>query len=59
MATDTGLPDYRCPGCDTAAGLVISPVQAFCGNEDSCRIITFNPSLPDGGLSQAAVINLG
>jgi hypothetical protein len=32
--------------------------QAFCTNND-CRIVTFDPSLPDGGLSQAAVIDLG
>ncbi|MGH3923773.1 MAG: hypothetical protein ACRDTT_13045 [Pseudonocardiaceae bacterium] len=52
-------PDYRCPGCNTVSSLVIGPEQAFCTNEDGCAIVMFDPSLPDGGLSQQAkMINL-
>jgi hypothetical protein len=53
-----GLSDYRCPGCNTEAELVIGPTQASCTNENGCNIFTFDPSLPDGGLSEASVIDL-
>lgn len=52
-------PDYRCPGCNTESTMVIGPEQALCTNEVDCRVVTFNPSLPDGGLSQAQVVDLG
>lgn len=60
-AVDQGMtepPYYRCPGCDTPSGLVVGPGQAFRTNEGDCRVVMFDPSLPDGGLSQATVINL-
>jgi hypothetical protein len=53
------LPDYHCPGCSTLSQMIMGPEQAFCTNETSCRIMWFNPSLPDGGLSQAKVVDLG
>jgi hypothetical protein len=51
-------PDYHCPGCSLHAYLILGPTQAFCGNTESCRVLMFNPSLPDGGLSQAGSVNL-
>lgn len=51
-------PDYRCPGCNTESRFIIGPTQAMCSDDD-CRVFTFNPSLPDGGLSQARVIDIG
>jgi len=40
--------------------MVIGPEQAFCtnvGNDNKCNVINFNPSLPDGGLSQMKFIH--
>jgi hypothetical protein len=31
--------------------------QAFCSSDD-CPVITWNPSLPDGGLSNPSFVNL-
>lgn len=58
MSDDAALPDYRCPGCNTPSGLIMDATQAFCTKETGCSVFTFNPSLPDGGLSQASVIDL-
>jgi hypothetical protein len=44
-------PNYHCPLCGTLSTLVISPAQAFCTNVDGCKVLSFNPSLPDGGSS--------
>ena len=43
---------YVCPLCGKVSNLPINPEQAFCTN-DNCDVVMFNPSLPDGGLSQA------
>lgn len=51
-------PDYRCPGCNEESTLILGPGQAFCTNDKDCRVFSFNPSLPDGGLSKATVIDL-
>jgi len=50
-------PNYHCPLCHTLARLVINTEQAVCSN-DNCPVITFNPSLPDGGMSQANEVDL-
>jgi hypothetical protein len=52
------LPDYRCPVCGTESGMAVSPRQAFCTNDDACSVLMFNPSLLDGGLSDAQTVNL-
>ena len=44
--------NYYCPLCGHFAELVMNPEQAFCPN-DSCNVVMFNPSLPDGGLNDA------
>lgn len=51
-------PDYRCPGCNTESRLIIGPEQAFCMNETGCSVLSFNPSLPDGGLSEGRAVDL-
>jgi hypothetical protein len=51
-------PDYRCPGCNAESEMVIGPTQALCTNSQGCRVLFFDPSLPDGGLSQAQVVDL-
>ena len=43
-------PNYHCPMCHSLSELVINPEQAFCTN-DGCNVVMFNPSLPDGGMS--------
>jgi hypothetical protein len=48
--------DYRCPECGREARLVIGPTQAVCGT-DGCEVLTFNPSLPDGGRSDAGYVD--
>ncbi len=48
-------PNYRCPLCETPSELIIGPTQAFCTNDD-CLALTFNPSLPDRGLSSIHVV---
>lgn len=50
-------PNYHCPLCGTLSTLIISDEQAFCSNSESCNVISFNPSLPDGGISQAQFID--
>ena len=50
--------DAVCPVCSTASAMVLSAVQAFCTNEDGCNVLMFDPSLPDGGLSNARTVNL-
>lgn len=51
-------PNYNCPVCGTPSKLIIGPTQAFCTNTDSCDVLCFNPSLPDGGMSHPNFINL-
>lgn len=51
-------PDYSCPVCRTASDLVIGPTQALCTNGADCRVIFFDPSKPDGGLSRAHTIDI-
>lgn len=46
--------DYRCPGCNTTSDFVVGPNQALCRNIN-CRILNFDPTLYDGGLSKGAV----
>lgn len=48
-------PCYHCPICGTLSTLIISEVQAFCTNL-KCAVVTFNPSLPDGGASDTHII---
>jgi hypothetical protein len=50
-------PNYHCPVCNTESQLVIGPTQAFCTNVDGCLVVMFNPSLPDGGMSDIHVID--
>ncbi len=59
-ALDSGLHggplmNYHCPLCGHLSDLVFNPEQAFCTNDD-CPCVTFNPSLPDGGLSKVKKI---
>lgn len=56
--TDRPLPDYHCPICGTLSTLIIGDEQAFCTNRETCLVITFNPSLPDGGASDPQFIDL-
>lgn len=55
---DRGVPDFRCPVCNTLSSLIVGPGQAFCTNDVDCRVLSFNPRLPDGGLRHATVVNL-
>ncbi|MGH3834205.1 MAG: hypothetical protein ACRDSF_00655 [Pseudonocardiaceae bacterium] len=55
----TTPPEYRCPVCDTPSELVAGPRQAFCTNEHGCSVVMWNPSFPDGGPSEATVVDLG
>lgn len=50
--------NFNCPVCGTPSTLIIGPTQAFCTNVDGCSVLTFNPSLPDGGMSKMNFINL-
>jgi hypothetical protein len=50
-------PNYHCPICETLSTLIIGPEQAFCTNTEGCKVITFNPSLPDRGLSNVHFID--
>jgi hypothetical protein len=45
-------PNYHCPVCGQQSELILNPEQAFCTNTAGCKVIVFNPSLPDRGLSQ-------
>jgi hypothetical protein len=49
-------PNYHCPICGTLSELIIGTTQAFCTNESGCPILTFDPSFPDGGMSNVQVI---
>ena len=49
--------NYHCPVCGTLSTLIIGPTQAFCTNTADCRVVVFNPSLPDGGMSDVHVID--
>lgn len=51
-------PNYCCPLCGTLSQLVISERQAFCTGGDDCPVLMFDPSLPDGGLSNARSVDL-
>ena len=51
------MPNYNCPLCNEPSTLVIGPEQAFCTNTN-CKAMTFNPSLPDQGMSNINVIEL-
>jgi len=46
-----------CPMCSRPALLIIGTNQALCGTPE-CRMLIFNPSLPDGGLGDAKVIDV-
>jgi hypothetical protein len=55
--------NYHCPFCGELSDLVMNPEQAFCTNtavgpdgNDICPVVMFNPSLPDGGLSETQQI---
>lgn len=51
--------NFRCPICGTESELVLGPTQAFCTQTDpECRVVMFNPSLPDGGLSDPQYVDL-
>jgi hypothetical protein len=51
--------NYQCPVCGQTSEFVLNEEQAFCTNDETyrggltCKVLMFNPSLPDGGLSQA------
>lgn len=49
---------YDCPMCGWTARLIVGPTQALCSNPDdaACSVIMFNPSLPDGGMSDPQII---
>jgi hypothetical protein len=51
-------PNYHCPVCGTLSTLIISSVQAFCTNTEGCMVLSFDPSLPDGGMSQMHEVDL-
>lgn len=53
------LPNYACPVCGKQSEMVIGPTQAMCTNTapGGCLVILFDPSLPDGGLSNAQVVD--
>lgn len=53
-----GLPDYHCPVCGTPSGMVVSSEQAFCTNEDNCRVLMFTPSMLDGGMNDPQIVDL-
>ncbi len=56
--SESKLPNYHCPACGELAELIMGPTQAFCTNDEmKCRVISFNPSLPDGGMSNVNVID--
>lgn len=49
--------DFTCRMCGTPSELVLNENQAFCSN-DGCRVLMFDPSRPDGGLSNPQYIDL-
>lgn len=48
---------YTCPICGTMSDLIIGEAQAFCSNTQ-CKVISFNPSLPDKGMSEIHEVDL-
>ena len=58
MSDEPTEPNYHCPVCETLSELVIGPTQAFCTNTTGCPLLTFNPSLPDRGMSLLNFINV-
>lgn len=48
--------NFNCPACGVEARLIIGETQAVCSNDETCHVITFNPSLPDGGMSQVTFL---
>jgi hypothetical protein len=49
----------HCPVCGELSGFVLGPTQALCTNTTGgCKVIMFNPSLPDGGMSNPHFIDL-
>lgn len=52
-------PDYHCPACRTLSQMIVTPTQAFCtADGDVCHVLMFNPSLPDGGMSNPTFVDL-
>lgn len=46
------IANYHCPICESLSELILSPTQAFCTNTSTgCPLVSFNPSLPDRGMS--------
>ena len=55
---DTHELNYHCPMCGELSTLIISEEQAFCTNTSTgCPLLTFNPSLADGGMSVANFVD--
>lgn len=50
--------DAVCPVCDTPSTMVLNAEQALCTNRSGCAVLMFNPSLPDGGLSNPQFVDL-
>lgn len=49
----------RCPMCDQPPGLVVSPLQAFCGNDD-CAAFCWNMTWTRAkNMTEVNVIDLG
>jgi len=38
--------------------MILGPEQAFCTNEKGCDVLSFNPSLEDGGLSNMKFLDV-
>jgi hypothetical protein len=49
--------NYHCPVCGTLSEMILGPTQAFCTNRESCKVLVFDPSLPDGGWSNMKFID--
>lgn len=47
----------KCPRCQRHSALVVGLRQALCYTGD-CEVLTFDPSLPDGGLSTPHVVEI-
>jgi hypothetical protein len=49
----------NCPLCGQPPRFALGPTQAFCGNDDGCTLIFWNPSLSlDDNLMDAGVFHL-
>lgn len=51
----------RCPACGVPTTVVLGDTQALCTNDAAdnfCHVIFFDPSLPDGGMSDPQFITL-